>query len=294
MRAAEKEVREQIEYTEEFSFEQIEKIIRKMKNKKAPGPGGIKNEAWKNCSWEVIKEFTTIVNNCWSGGGLPEEWRNGLVVPVYKKGEANLPENYRGITLMDTGYKIYAELLKNKLEDALETNHLLDETQFGFRRNRGTSDAIYLVKTAIKTTINKEKGMLFLFLADLKGAFDAVNRQAIWKRLEEIGIDEKLIVRIKEIYDKTYCQLKVNNEIIDQMEIENGVRQGCPISSILFNTVFSDLETEMKKAQEAGIRIGKKKIWSISYADDVVIMADNEVGLSKAIKWFAKYIKSKA
>lgn len=77
------------------------------------------------------------------------------------------------------------------------------------------------------------------------------------------------------------------------METGNGVRQGCPISSILFNTVFSDLESEMRKVQETGIIIGKTKIWTVNYADDVLIMADNEIGMKEDIRWFAKYIKSK-
>lgn len=131
-------------YSEEFTTEQLEKIIQRMKRNKAPGPDGIKNEAWIYCNWEVIEELTNIINKCWPGCGFPESWRNGAVVPVYKKGDKELPENYRGITLMDSGYKIYAELLKNKLDKSLEDKQLLGDTQFGFRKNKGTPQARFI------------------------------------------------------------------------------------------------------------------------------------------------------
>lgn len=67
---------------------------------------------------------------------------------MFKKGEVDDEKNYRGITLMDTGYKIYTEILRGKLEEKLEQS-ILGDTQMGFRKGRGTIDAIFVVKTAI-------------------------------------------------------------------------------------------------------------------------------------------------
>lgn len=153
---------------------------------------------------------------------------------------------------MAIGYKIFAELVTNKLEEMLEENNLLDDTQFGFRKNRETIDVIYTVKSATEASINNDKGLIFLFLAYHK-------KETIWRRLEEMGIDENLKRCIFQIDEKTYCQIKVDSEVIDAMEIEHGVRQGCPLSSILFNAAFSDLESEMRKAQRAGVIIEKKR-----------------------------------
>ena len=83
---------------------------------------------------------------------------------------------------MDTDYEIYVEILRRRLEKQME-NGILNDMQMGFGRRRGTVDAIAVVKTAIDIEISKERGKLYLFFADMKGAFDRLKMEEIWKRL---------------------------------------------------------------------------------------------------------------
>ena len=174
------------------------------------------------------------------------------------QGKKEEVSNYKGITLMDTGYKIYAEVLRNRLAEQLEKEGKLDDTQFGFRKGRGTPNAVYTLKKTIGGEIAKEKGRVWGFLADMKAAFDKVKREDIWKKMEEMGIDEGLRERIKKIYEDTRCQIEIGNKIIGAFRTEKGMRQGCPLSPTLFNIAFSDVEKEMRKAQEGEVRIGWK------------------------------------
>jgi len=80
----------------------------------------------------------------WSGKGFPEEWREGLIAPIYKKGKAGDVRNYRGVTLLCTAYKVYAAILTERLRQEMEEKRILPETQAEFRRKRGTMDNIYL------------------------------------------------------------------------------------------------------------------------------------------------------
>lgn len=70
--------------------------------------------------------------------------------PLNKKGDEDEVKNYKGITLMDTGYKIYAGIIRDKLEKVLERTGLLDDTQMGFRKGRGTADVVHKMNKAIK------------------------------------------------------------------------------------------------------------------------------------------------
>lgn len=97
-------------------------------------------------------------------------------------------------------------------------------------------------------------------------------------------MDRYLIERMKEIYTKTTCKVKVNCKILSEFETRKEIRQGCPISPTIFNAVFSDLETEMCKEQEGGLVRGRKKLWTLSYADDVALMAKRR---------FKKYLEKK-
>ena len=138
--------------------------------------------------------------------------------------------------------------------------------------------------------IKKEKGEIFMFFADMKGAFDRITREIIWKIMDQKKITNTLKERIKEIYNDTAFKVKIYDKTSEKIYTKDGVRQGCPLSTALFNLAFSDLEETMKKVQTGGIVIGKKKVWTTSYADDVVLMSGNEEGLKEMIKRFGKFI----
>ena len=83
-----------------------------MKERKTAGPDGISNEAWKNRGEMMVGLLIRVLNKI---------WRVGLVKPVYKKGSKKLAKYYRPVTLMDTGYKLYAEILRRRIERQLES-----------------------------------------------------------------------------------------------------------------------------------------------------------------------------
>lgn len=190
---------------------------------------------------------------------------------------------------MDTGYKIYTEIIRRKLSKNLEEKKGLSETQLGFRKERGAIDAVYILKNAINESIRREKGKLYVLFADMKGAFDRLKREEIWNMLEEIGIEENITERIRD----TRSMIKIKEKIVGSMELRKGVRQGCPLSPILFNVSLADLEEEMKKVQEGGVVLGRKKIYSLSYADDVALMSTTPEGLKGMIKRLGKYLEKK-
>ncbi|XP_025262551.1 golgin subfamily A member 6-like protein 22 [Camponotus floridanus] len=169
----------------------------------------------------------------------------------------------------------------------------LSETQLGFRKERGTIDAVYILKNAINESIRREKGKLCVLFADMKGAFDRLKREEIWNMLEKIGIEENITERIRDIYTGTKSTIKIKEKRVRSMELKKGVRQGCPLSPTLFNVSLADLEEEMKKVQEGGVVLGRKKIYSLSYADDVALMSTTPEGLKEMIERLGKYLEKK-
>ena len=193
----------------EIKEEEILKTIKKLKRKKATGTDGIPNEAWIERTEQLRQELKICLNKVWKEGIFPEEWKTGIIKPIYKRGKKEEVSNYRGITLMEMGYKIYAEILRNRLDEQLEKKEKLDDMQFGFRKGRGTMNAVYTLKKTIGGEIAKEKGRVWDFLADMKAAFDKVKREEIWKKMEELEIEEGLRERIKEIYEDTRCEIEI-------------------------------------------------------------------------------------
>jgi len=141
--------------------------------------------------------------------------------------------------------------------------------------------------------LSKKRGKIFAFFADMKAAFDKVDRRKLNEMLKRIGIEDNLRVRIMEIYKETRNIVKVKDKKSSEFWTERGVRQGCPMSSTLFNTYMMDLEEEMEKGQVGGIVIGKEKFWSIIYADDVVLLATREKELKGMLRRFKKFLERK-
>jgi len=80
--------------------------------------------------------LVNLLKQVWKDNKIPEDWRKSIVVSLYKKGDKNIPSNYRGISLLCTAYKIFTEVIRRRLEEETERKRLLSETQAGFRKGR--------------------------------------------------------------------------------------------------------------------------------------------------------------
>lgn len=86
----------------------------------------------------------------WKEGNLPKDWKMSVIVPLHKEGDKEKTENYRGISLLCTAYKIYAEIMRGRLEKEVKRIKLLPESQCGFREGRGTIDNIFVMSHLIQ------------------------------------------------------------------------------------------------------------------------------------------------
>lgn len=98
-----------------------------------------------------------MCNKVWKGERWPEEWKEGVMVPIVKKREGIRVEEYRGITLMSTLYKIYAMLLAERLREDVERKKIVPQNQTGFRRVMEIIDYTYVLNYLVNRQIAKER-----------------------------------------------------------------------------------------------------------------------------------------
>ena len=108
---------------------------------------------------------------------LPEELKNAIVVPIFKKGDMSKAENYRGISLLNTCYKIYAKIIMKRLNDIAEEKIL--EYQNGFRRGRSCTDASFTIKLLIEKRIEHNLEMHACFVDLEKKAATGLKRLVV-------------------------------------------------------------------------------------------------------------------
>jgi len=118
----------------------------------------------------------SFLNVCWIYGDIPEEWRTAIVISIYKKGDRNNPDNYRGISLLNAGYKIYSKIIAKRLTAIAEV--LLLEEQNGFRKGRSCMDCIFSASQIIEK--HREFNIpTYIGFIDFKKAFDSVDRDKL-------------------------------------------------------------------------------------------------------------------
>ena len=129
--------------------------MRRMKDGKATGEDGIPSEVWKYGGEELVGSLWKICNKAWKGEEWPREWREGVVIPIIKKGEGLTVEQYRRVTLTQTAYKVYTAVLAERLKGEIEDRKILPSSQAGFRKIWRTIDNIYVLNYLINRQIEE-------------------------------------------------------------------------------------------------------------------------------------------
>ena len=196
----------------QISTNELEKAISKLKINKACGQDGIINEFIKHSNVDIYNVILRIFNTILDTGFFPSQWSVGVIVPVHKKGDVNDPLNYRGITLVSCLGKLFTNIINERLNVWAEEMSILSENQFGFRKQKSTTDCIFILQGLIEHFFNNSK-QLYCSFVDLTRAFDGLDRNALWYKLNFYGVSSKLITVIKNMYGK--IKLCVKNSYVD-------------------------------------------------------------------------------
>ena len=282
---------------ETLSFNEVSEAIDKAKIHKAFLL--IPNEAMKNLNAKLLlHKFYSV---CFETGLCPSDWYNSDIKPIPKKDKDQRdPLNNRCITIMSCVAKIYSSILNNRIQKYLETNNLLEDEQNGFRAARSCIDHIFILCSVLRN--RKETGkQTFLCFIDYKKAFDSVDRDLLLHSLSSIGIIGKMYRAISAMYKSPRARVILNEYETDYFDCSIGVKQGDSISPTLFACFVNSLSQDLK-ALNIGVQISNNfindnqidnnnidniadsfKICNLLYADDIVLLAENENDLQELI-----------
>ena len=155
-------------------------------------------------------------------------------------------------------------------------NRELPDVQAGFRKGRVTRDQIAHIRWIIKKAREFQKNIYFCFI-DYAKAFDCLDHNKLWKILKEMGIPDHLTCPLRNLYTGQKATVRTGHGTTDWFQIGKGVRQGCVLSPCLFNFYAEYImwNAGLDEAQ-AGIKIARRNINNLRYADDTSLMAESE------------------
>ncbi|KAL4123073.1 hypothetical protein QTP88_015305 [Uroleucon formosanum] len=248
--------------------EEIDNIINKLKNNRAPGENNIVAELLKKGGTEIRREIMEMISSIWDKETLPEDWNTAVICPILKKGDPTKTKNYRGICLLDTCYKVYTSLILERINPYV--NEIVGEYQSGFRKGKSTLDHIFTLRQIMAKFYEFDKELHLIFI-DYKQAYDSINRDKLWEALEVLGIPKKYVSLIKGCNNRTVCRVRFLQEMSETFEVKSGLRQGDALSPTLFNLALEKAMREVWDGRKMEI-CGERVI--LAYADDIVVMGE--------------------
>uniref|UniRef100_A0A096LQF6 Reverse transcriptase domain-containing protein n=1 Tax=Poecilia formosa TaxID=48698 RepID=A0A096LQF6_POEFO len=258
----------------EISAEEVDRGISNLKTNKSPGCDGFPPEWYKAMRESVLPLLKASFNYTLGGGTLPPSWREAFIYVIPKVGKDKTdPKGYRPISVLNIDYKLYAAILAKRLSTLMP--FLIDEDQTGFIGNRQTHDSI---RRAVHITdhITKEKSSAVLLSLDAEKAYDTLGWEFLFQVMKRFGFCDRFIQCIKNVYSSPKARIKINGSLSNQITLQRGCRQGCPLSPLLFNLFIEPLAQVIREeAGLEGVTIGNVENKICLYADDVLVVIKN-------------------
>uniref|UniRef100_A0A670ILE0 Reverse transcriptase domain-containing protein n=1 Tax=Podarcis muralis TaxID=64176 RepID=A0A670ILE0_PODMU len=256
---------------EKITEQEIEEAIQKMQLGKSPGPDGLTARYYKALKECLVQPLKEVCNEILEGKKAPETWKEAFISLIPKtETEKNQVKNYRPISLLNVDYKIFADILAKRLKKVLIGE--IHKDQAGFLPGRHMSDNvrnIIDIVELLEMNINRKAVLIFV---DAEKAFDNICWSFMKKNLQGMGVGQGFENGIGAIYSEQKARLIVNNVVTEEIAIEKGTRQGCPISPLLFILVLEVLLNMIRKDQLVkGIQVGVKEYKLRAFADDLVL-----------------------
>ena len=283
-----------------IDYSTVSSAIKRLKNGKACGVDNIPNEFLKNGGHALILSLTKLFKFCKLTECFPEQWHQGLVKPLHKDGSKESLNNYRGITVCSNVYKVFTSVIERQLMGYLEEYEVLGEMHGAYRKGRRLEDQYFTLK-GICCLRKSKKLKTWLSFLDISKAFDTVDRDRLFIKLWEKGIQGKAWRLIKGLYSKVENRVIFGPFESTWFEVSHGVKQGCIMSPTLFSLVMSDL-VDMLESQGLGIPHRDIRIPCLLYADDIALLSDSEDNLTRmlnvayafCLKWGMKVNENKS
>jgi len=274
---------------EAVTLEEIVQALKQLKSGKACAEDGLLAEMLKAGSEKLHKKIAQAFSLLLEGGTqVPEDWFINKLVVLFKKGDKELPKNYRPISIVPIMAKLFSIVLLNRVRAQL--NNLQPYEQAGFRPGYSCNEEVHFLRLLAEKA-DEWSETLWIASLDLEKAFDKVLRSSVFMALEDAGVEVYILYAIWRIYEQQRAKVSVDRHTVSELfDVVCGVRQGDPLSPLLFNNVtriiFRDLKSKWMK-KRWGTVIGDDsgpRITHAMFADDTLLIASTRASLKQMIK----------
>ena len=214
---------------------------------------------------------------------IPDTWKDSTTSLIFKKGDVDNINNWRPIAVGDTCPKLFAALLAERLKTWARVNGRFSPSQKGFLDYEGCFEHNLVLQQAIHRAKEDKRELVMVWL-DFSSAFSSLPHSSITRALREHQVPCHLRNIIERLYIGSRTRIRTIDGLTDSINMEAGVKQGCPLSPDIFNLT---LEVVLRHATSIGVgfKLDDEMLLSVlAYADDLVLLADSEEGMRRHLE----------
>lgn len=289
------------ELTNLITSKELENAYKNTKTKAAPGPSGIRNVQYKQAPARMQLIILDMMNNMYDTSNIPTDLKEGIIYPIPKDTQRPCTsDNARPLTMLETGLKLFTQILANRITKLLSENQIYAPTQYAFLPQKTIMDPLRLIEAAQSSARNQSKEIHHTFM-DLTQAFDRLEYWASDLALHRMKYPTKFKKLIQNLNtDSNRCIITTDGNTTP-WKLQCGVAQGEVLSPIRFITVMDMLATWLAmrankcnpKEKQMGYDISPKTtrhrqsvhtsknkvlkpiLSSLLYCDDIALTTDN-------------------
>ena len=274
-----------------ITYPQVGRALRLAKCGTATGLDGCPYELWKeldrkhveeskqgNPSFDIVRTLTTLFSDIQINGVEENSnFASGWMCPLYKKKDTTEISNYRPITLLNTDYKLMTKTLALQLVEPI--HKLIHPDQAGFIPKRSIFNHIRLANTIINYAEAMEVDGTIVAL-DQEKAYDKIRHPYLWSTLEAMNVPDEFVKTVKSLYNNAFTKVAINGIFSEPFRVTRGVRQGDPLSCLLFDMAIEPLACSLRNCNELeGLNIpgvDGKLIVNLFADDTTVYLSKND------------------
>ncbi|CAK8685086.1 unnamed protein product [Clavelina lepadiformis] len=268
-----------------ITAQEVEAVLRSLNVGSAPGPDGLAYGFWKDLDprGKLLADLFEICRSCRT---VPDSWRRSRVtlIPKNVEGDMNDMGNWRPISICCTLYKIYASVIARRIQRWAFDGGVASPEQKGFVPTEGVYEHVFLLDSVVADAQMRRRPLVVSYL-DIRNAFGSVRHECIVDVLKHFDAPDYLVGVVSDMYARGSCAVRTKRGLTGHIPVERGVRQGCPMSSIIFDLVMEVLVRGVKESTD-GYRMptaNGRLIQVLAYADDVCLVTHDKAQMSRQL-----------